>query len=100
MYTGAMLTANQCEDCAIVGAIYGLVAGASSGIPLGVHFTNGRRGKLLPSLLASLAIGGAGLGAAIAAAEPAVMLAVPVLQLASAIAIERGTRREGHQRPI
>ena len=100
MYTGAMLTANECEDCAIVGAVYGLVAGVSSGIPVGVHFSNGGRGKLLPSLLASLAIGGAGLGLAIAADEPAVMLAVPVLQLASAIAIERNTGREGYQRPI
>jgi hypothetical protein len=100
MYTGAMLTANECEDCAIVGAVYGLVAGVSSGIPVGVHFSNGGRGKLLPSLLASLAIGGAGLGLAIAADQPAVMLAVPVLQLASAIAIERKTGREGYERPI
>jgi hypothetical protein len=96
MYTGAMLTANDCEDCAIVGAVYGLVAGVSSGIPLGVHFSNGGRGKLLPSLLASLAIGGAGFGLAMAADEPAVMLAVPVLQLASAIGIERSTGREGY----
>ena len=100
MYTGAMLTANDCEDCAIVGAVYGLVAGVSSGIPVGVHFSNGGRGKLLHSLLASLAIGGAGLGLAIATDEPAVMIAVPVLQLASAIAIERNTGREGYQRPI
>jgi hypothetical protein len=100
MYTGAMLTAKDCEDCAIVGAVYGLVAGVSSGIPVGVHFSHGGRGKLLPSLLASLAIGGAGLGLAIAADQPAVMLAVPVLQLASAFAIERKTGREGYERPI
>jgi hypothetical protein len=100
MYSGAALTEDECEDCAIIGAVYGLVGGVSSGIPLGVHAINGGRGKLLPSLLASLAIGGAGLGIAIAADEPAVMLGVPVLQLASAIAIERRTSREAYQRPI
>jgi hypothetical protein len=96
MYMGATLTASDCDDCAIVGAVYGLIAGVSSGIPLGVHYSNGGKGKLLPSLLASLAIGGAGLGLAMAADEPAVMLAVPVLQLASAIGIERSTGREGY----
>jgi hypothetical protein len=34
MYTGAMLTANDCEDCAIVGAVDGVVAGVSSGMQL------------------------------------------------------------------
>jgi hypothetical protein len=94
MYSGAMLAENECEDCAIVGAVYGLVAGVSSGIPLGVHFSNGGRGKVLPSLLAALAIGGAGLAVAISADEPALMLGVPVLQLASAIALERRTGRD------
>jgi hypothetical protein len=98
MYSGAMLTSNACEDCALVGAVYGLAAGVSSGIPLGVHFSNGGRGNLVPALLASLAIGGAGLGLAIAVAadEPAVLLAVPVLQLASAIGIERRTGVEAY----
>jgi hypothetical protein len=44
-------------------------------------------------LLASLGIGAAGLGVAIASQEGAVMLAVPVLQLVSSIAIERKTAR-------
>ena len=96
MYSGAMLLEDDCEDCAIIGGVYGLVAGVSSGIPLGVHLSNRGRGNLLPSLLSSLAIGGVGLGVAIAADEPAVMLGVPVLQLASAILIERKTGREGH----
>jgi hypothetical protein len=100
MYSGALLTASSCEDCAIIGGIYGLAAGVSSGIPLGVHFSNGGRGRLVPSLLASLAIGGAGLGLAIAADEPAVLLAVPVLQLAAAIGIERRTGRDVQKTPI
>jgi hypothetical protein len=100
MYSGALLTANACEDCAIIGGIYGLAAGVSGGIPLGVHLSNGGRGKLVPSLLASVAIGGAGLGLAIAADEPAVLLAVPVLQLAAAIGIERRTGRDVQETPI
>ena len=79
-----------------MGPLYGLAAGVSSGIPLGVHFSNGGRGDHLPSLLASLAIGGAGLGLAIAANEPALLLAVPVLQLASAIGIEERTDAEAY----
>src|SRR5262245_34981112 len=39
MYSGALLTAGACEDCDIVGGVYGLAAGVSSGIPLGVHFS-------------------------------------------------------------
>ena len=96
MYSGAMLLEDDCEDCEIVGAIYGLVAGVSSGIPIGVHLSNGARGNLLPSFLTSLAIGGVGLAVAIAADEPGVMLGVPVLQLASAIRIERRTGRDVH----
>jgi hypothetical protein len=31
MFAGATLTSNGCEDCAIVGAVYGVAAGVSSG---------------------------------------------------------------------
>lgn len=89
MYSGALLTGGDCEDCAIVGAVYGLVGGISAGIPLGVHFTNGSKGNLARSMAASLAIGGVGLGVALATDEPAILFGIPVLQLASSIAIER-----------
>jgi hypothetical protein len=93
MYSGALITQDDCEDCAIVGAIYGLVAGVSTGIPLGVHFTNGGRGDLKKSLLTSLAIGGIGLGVAHMTGEPGIMFGIPVLQLVSSVAIERATGR-------
>ncbi|MGH7497572.1 MAG: hypothetical protein ACREL3_01840 [Gemmatimonadales bacterium] len=90
---GAKITQNDCEDCALVGAAYGAVAGGSALLPLGVHLANGRRGKLGPSLLSSLAIGAAGLGVAAASNSVDVMIAVPVLQIISSVLIERATGR-------
>jgi hypothetical protein len=91
---GARVTTRYpCEDCGLEGLIYGGVAGGSTLLPLGVHLANGRRGNYGAALLASLGIGAAGLGVAIASQEGAVMLSVPVLQLVSSIAIERGTSR-------
>jgi hypothetical protein len=86
-------TRYPCEDCGLEGLIYGGVAAGSTLLPLGVHLANGRRGNYRAALLASLGIGAAGLGVAIASQEGAVMLAVPVLQLVSSIAIERKTAR-------
>jgi hypothetical protein len=90
-YVGARITEDDCEDCFLLGGIRGAIAGGSAGIPLGVHLANGRRGKLLPSLLASLAIGGAGLGAAVLANKYELMIPVPVAQLVASILIERST---------
>ena len=88
---GSRITQDDCEDCAFVGGVYGAVVGGSAGLPLGVHATNGGRGRLLPSLVASLAIGGAGLGVAVLADRSEVMIAVPVAQLVTSILIERST---------
>jgi hypothetical protein len=97
VFTGAVVggkaTEDDCEDCVLEGVVYGGVAGGSALLPLGVHIANGRRGGYAKSLLASLAIGGAGLGAALAANEGGVLVVVPVLQLVSSILIERGTSR-------
>jgi hypothetical protein len=90
-FAGARITRDDCDDCGLVGGVYGGIAGWSTGIPLGVHLANGRRGKLLPSLLASLAIGGAGLGAALAANKAELLIPVPVAQLITSILIERST---------
>jgi hypothetical protein len=90
-YVGSRLTEDDCEDCFFIGGAYGAVAGWSSGIPLGVHLANGGRGRFLPSLATSLAIGAVGLGAAAASDTYEIMIAVPVLQLVSSILIERGT---------
>jgi hypothetical protein len=93
---GARITEDDCEDCALVGGVYGAVAGGSAGLALGVHLANGGRGPFLPTLAASLAIGGAGLGLAVLADAPEVMIPVPVAQLVATILIERsgGTARE------
>jgi hypothetical protein len=85
--------ADNCGDCALEGLAYGLVAGGSAALPLGVHVANGRRGNYGLSLLASLAIGGVGFGATLASHENGIMIAVPVLQLISSIVIERRTTR-------
>jgi hypothetical protein len=84
-------TKYPCEDCGLEGLIYGAVIGESAMLPLGVHLANGHRGNYGASLLASLGIGAAGLAAAVATQEGAIMLSVPVLQLVSSIAIERAT---------
>ena len=92
-WVGGKAREGVCEDCALSGLLYGAVVGGSAALPVGVHLANGRRGRLGPSLLASLALGGAGLGAAALTNEYGMLLAVPVAQLVSAIAIERATSR-------
>ena len=92
---GLALRGSSCQelDC-LEPALYGAVAGQSVGVPVAVHLANGKRGRPGPALLASLAIGGAGLGAAILADEPRLLLAIPVLQIASSIGLKRATGRE------
>lgn len=92
---GAKITEHDCEDCGLVGVVYGGVAGGSALLPLGVHAANRGRGNLGLSLLSSLAFGAAGLGVASAANSVGVMVAVPVLQIVSSILIERATEKRG-----
>lgn len=90
---GARLTEHDCEDCGLVGAVYGAVAGGSALLPLGVHVANRGRGNFGMSLLSSLAIGGVGLAVAHESNSAAVMIPVPILQIVSSILIERKTER-------
>jgi hypothetical protein len=86
--------ADTCEDCALEGLLYGFVAGGSTALPLGVHLANHRRGNYGLSLLASLAIGAVGFGTTLAThGDGRILIAVPVLQLVSSIAVERATSR-------
>jgi hypothetical protein len=80
-------------DC-FAPAFYAGLAGESLGVPLGVHLANGGSGKYGPALAASLAIGGLGLGGALLAGEPRLLLAIPVLQIASSIHFERSSARD------
>jgi hypothetical protein len=86
---GGKLTEHDCEDCGLVGAVYGAVAGGSALLPLGVHLANRGRGNFGLSLLSSLAIGAVGLAVAEQTNSAEVMLSVPVLQIVSSILIER-----------
>jgi hypothetical protein len=96
LVAGALvLRETSCDelDC-LAPAFYGGLAGLSVGAPFGVHLANGKRGRYGSALAGSLGIGAAGLGAAILAEEPMVLLAIPVLQIANSIRIERATGRE------
>lgn len=101
---GAMVGSNTCLDegnpdsCrGAEGMFIGGLAGETLSIPLGVHLANGRAGRLLPSMLASAAITAAGAAAVAATESDGVLVgaavAVPVLQLATSVLIERATTR-------
>jgi hypothetical protein len=94
LFAGALIgdrfQAYPCEDC-IEGAVFGALIGESLGIPLGVHLGNGRRGTAGPALAASLGIGAVTLGTAAVTDKWGILLALPVLQIAASIGIERHT---------
>jgi hypothetical protein len=97
-FLGAVIACDQDDAadegfCAIGGFVVGASIGESALIPLGVHVANGRRGSYGLSLLASAAIAGVGLAAAIPQGEGAWLIPVPLAQIASSIAIERATAR-------
>ena len=75
------------------GAIIGGLMGTSLAIPTAVHLANGRRGWLGRSMLVSTLVGGAFLGAGLAAESGELVLAAPFAQLATSILIERNTSR-------
>lgn len=90
---GAVAFRDRCEDCGLAGAVWGATAGVSAGIPLAVHLANRRRGSYGTSLGAAIGIGAAGLAAAFALNDPTPLLVVPVGQIVTSIAIERGTEK-------
>jgi hypothetical protein len=101
---GVAVGANHCTDegnpdsChAPQGLVYGAVAGQTISIPLGVHIANSRQGRLLPGMLASAVIAGAGALAISSADNDAVLvgaaIGVPALQIVSSVLIERATTR-------
>lgn len=58
-------------------------------IPLAAHIAGGRRGPLWLEMLASTAIGAAGVAAWDATGQGAFLIAVPVLQLGTSVVLER-----------
>ncbi len=71
----------------------GLALGEPWGAACGVHIGNRRQGKPLPSIVASVAVAAAGIGAAAVVDEWRILLAVPVVQIGAAVAIERSTAK-------
>jgi hypothetical protein len=82
------------ELCGLGGALLGAVLGEAIGLPMGVHLANGSVGNYGQQALASMGIAavgalvGFGLGGPVA---PVILVAVPIVQLAISISIERRT---------
>ena len=81
------------DPCGLEGGLLGAVGGEMLFLPLGVHLANHSRGNYGYSLLASVGLGLLGTGLASTANSGALLLAVPIAQLASSIIIERATSR-------
>jgi hypothetical protein len=98
-FVGAALMGDRAEGDSWVDALQGAVVGGTMGeslmLPVGVHLANDRRGSLLLSMPASLAIGVA--GATLARNTDSktknlpILILTPVLQLVASIAIEKNT---------
>lgn len=82
------------------GVLYGFLVGESLGLAVAVHLANGAHGGVGKSTLAALAIAGGGVAAAALAEKGVVLLAVPILQLAAVIGIERRERARADEDPI
>jgi hypothetical protein len=75
------------------GAIFGGLVGTTLLIPTAVHLANHSRGNLSRSVLMSTLLGGALLGVAVAAQSGEIVLAIPFVQLFTAMAVERDTSK-------
>jgi hypothetical protein len=76
-----------------LGSLAGVALGEPWGVACGVHHGNRRQGDPLLGIAASAALAAAGIGAALAAEDWRILLAVPVFQIGAAVAIERSTAR-------
>ena len=93
-YIGSRFRSTPCEDCGLVEGLYGAAIGFGLGAAAGAHLANHREGPFGKSALIGMAIGAAGTAAAIAGDEWKLLLAIPIVQIASAITVERSARRE------
>lgn len=79
------------EDCSMGQALVGAALGEAIGVAVGAHLGSARRGNLALAVLTSVGIGAAGALALShpSGAAPAIAVAIPVLQLAAVLALER-----------
>src|SRR5688572_20486113 len=101
-YAGALIADNQADTGEDLAALGGFVVGASIGealmMPLGVHLVNHRRGNYGTAALVSVAIAAGGLALAFATEDQSplpgiILVAIPIAQIATSVAIERSTSR-------
>jgi hypothetical protein len=101
-YMGALIADNQADDGEDLAALGGFVVGATIGealmVPLGVHLVNHRRGNYGRAALVSAAIAAGGLALAFATEDQAplpgiILVAIPIAQIATSVAIERSSSR-------
>jgi hypothetical protein len=93
-YLASRLHGTPCEDCGLEEGLYGAAMGFGLGAALGAHLANHREGPFGKSALIGMAIGAVGTLAAIESDEWRLLLAVPVAQIASAVALERRAQRD------
>src|SRR4051812_14405828 len=75
------------------GAVVGGLVGTTLLIPAAVHLANHSRGNLGRSMLVSTLVGGAMLGLALVSDHGEIVLAIPFVQVFTAMAVERDTSR-------
>jgi hypothetical protein len=98
---GTLGCTEGCGESGLYWALLGAAVGETLSLPLGVHLTNRRQGSYLQSTLASMALTGAGIWIGFSLPETPtgdrgraiLLVAVPIMQLASSIQIERWTAR-------
>ena len=93
-YLGSRFHGTPCDYCGLEEGLYGAAMGFGLGAAVGAHFANDREGRFGPSALAGMAIGAAGVLAAIETDTWEILLAIPIAQIASAVTIERRARVE------
>jgi hypothetical protein len=91
---GSRLADTPCEDCGLIEGLYGAAIGFGLGASGGAHLANHEEGPFGKSALTTMAIGAAGVFTAAATEQWEILLAVPIVQVAGAVAIERGHERE------
>jgi hypothetical protein len=93
-------SAVDCYECEMAGAFYGSVTGATLGMALGVHLGNKRQGSFVADLLVGAVVSGAGTLVLMSSETPdGWLVALPIVQLAGMVAVERGVRSQPQRPP-